>query len=183
MRRLRFILALTAAMLGACASLPSDSAVVEQLDNDTGATVTLLGRPIELYRETFRQDAAGRFAFLGPFETNQMGQRQLFLWIALPQDAAENSEPPSIEVNGTALTLEPAGRAADFAGLKAPPYKIPTPWIAMYYYKIDAAVTAQLAEAHDLTIHAMESTKNGMVKTEYAAQVGTDARLREFANR
>jgi hypothetical protein len=177
------MLALTAVMLGACASLPDDSAVVEQLDNDTGATITRLGRPIELYRETFRQDAAGRFAFLGPFETNQMGQRELFLWIALPVDAAESSDPPSIEVNGTALTLEPAGRGADFAGLKAAPYKIPTPWIAMYYYKIDAAVAAQLAEAHDLTIHVLESTKNGMVKTEYAAQIGADARLREFANR
>jgi hypothetical protein len=53
----------------------------------------------------------------------------------------------------------------------------------MYYYKIDAAVAAQLAEAHDLTIHVLESTKNGMVKTEYAAQIGADVRLREFANR
>jgi hypothetical protein len=183
MRRMRFTLALTAALLSACASLPSDSAVVEQLDNDTGATVTRLGHPIELYRETFRQDAAGRFAFLGPFETNQMGQRELFLWIALPVDAAENTDPPSIEVNGTALSLEPAGRSADFAGLKASPYKIPTPWIAMYYFKIDATVTARLAEAHDLAIEVLESTKSGMVKTEYAAQVGDDPRLREFANR
>ena len=101
----------------------------------------------------------------------------------MPVDAAENSDPPSIEVNGTALTLAPAARGADFAGLKTPPYKIPTPWIAMYYYKIDAAVAAQLAEAHDLAIHVQESTEDGMVKTEYAAQIGANARLREFANR
>ena len=64
------------------APLPDDAPVVEQLDPETGLTVARLGRPLELYRETFRKDTTERFAFLGPFETNQMGQRELFLWVA-----------------------------------------------------------------------------------------------------
>src|SRR5690242_2564977 len=71
-------------LMTACASLPEDATVMEQLDEDTGLTVTRLGHPMELYRETFQRDPSGRFAFLGPFETNQMGSRELYLWTALP---------------------------------------------------------------------------------------------------
>src|SRR5215471_9598754 len=80
----RLALFTVAAFLGACAALPDDSAVVEQLDPDTGLTIARLGHPIELYRETFRKDTSGKFAFLGPFETNQMGRRELYLYVALP---------------------------------------------------------------------------------------------------
>jgi hypothetical protein len=65
-------------LLAACAALPDDAPVVEQLDTETGNTIARLGRPIELYRETFTQDATSRFAFIGPFETNQMGKRDSF---------------------------------------------------------------------------------------------------------
>ena len=85
LRTVRFALAaLASSMLVACAALPDDATVVEQPRVGDGVTVTRLGHPIELYRETFLKDPAGRFAFLGPFETNQMGQRELFLWIAVP---------------------------------------------------------------------------------------------------
>jgi hypothetical protein len=174
---------LAALMLVACAALPDDAAVVEQLDNDTGATVTRLGHPIEMFRETFIQDATGRFAFLAPFETNQMGVRDLFLWIAVPIDSLPDAEPPSIELNGKPLALGAPGRAADFAGLRKSPYKIPTPWSSMYYYKIDAAVVSALAEAHDVSVRVAESTKDGTVRTQFATQVDSDARLKEFAAR
>ena len=74
--------AFASSVLGACAALPDDASVVEKLEPETGVTITRLGHPIELYRETFLKDPAGRIAFLGPFETNQMGQREQFLWIA-----------------------------------------------------------------------------------------------------
>src|SRR5688500_3347484 len=67
--------ALALALRGACASVPDDATVVEKLETETGTTIARLGRPIELYRETFTQDANSRVAFIGPFETNQMGQR------------------------------------------------------------------------------------------------------------
>src|ERR1041384_2152425 len=75
-----------AAILGAagCAAAPEDAAVMERLDSETGVPVSRMGRPVELYRDTFLQEAAGRFAFIAPFETNQMGTREDFLWVALP---------------------------------------------------------------------------------------------------
>jgi hypothetical protein len=169
-------------LLSACAALPDDTPVVEQLDTETGTTVTRLGRPVELYRETFSQEAAGKFAFLGPFETNLMGQRELFLWLAVPIEPLIDSV-PTIEVNGTALTLGPPGRAADFAGVHQPPYKIPTPWSAMFYFKIDATIVAQLGEAADIDIQVSESAKSGTVKTLFAVKLAADTRLKDFAAR
>jgi hypothetical protein len=174
---------LAALILGACAALPDDAPVVEQLDPDTGATITRLGHPIELYRETFVQDATGRFAFVAPFETNQMGHRELFLWVAAPIESPADAEPPTVEVDGKALALAAPGRAADFAGLKVSPYKIPTPWSSMYYYKIDGGVVDALRDSHDLAVHVAESTKEGTIRTRFASQVGADPRLREFAAR
>jgi hypothetical protein len=168
-------------MLAGCAALPQDSPVFEQLDAETGITIARLGRPMELYRETFLQEAAGKFAFLGPFETNLMGTRELYLWVALPMDPTTGSE-PIIELNGKALSLGSPGRDAEFAGLRKSPYKIPTPWSAMFYYKIDAALIARLADATELSIRAVETTKDGTVKTLFAAKVD-DTRLREFAQR
>jgi hypothetical protein len=178
-------LSLIALTLGACAALPDDAPVVEQLDNETGTTVTRLGHPIELYRDTFVQDATGRFAFIGPFETNRMGTRELFLWLAAPIDSPADADPPTVEVNGTPLTLGPPGRAADLAGLRSSPYKIPTPWSSMYYYKIDGALLATLGEAHDLAIRVGESTKDGTIRTRFETKVDGDSnsRLREFVAR
>jgi hypothetical protein len=181
--RLRQFLAIAfaVAMLNGCAALPQDSTVFEQLDAETGITVARLGRPLELYRETFLREPAGKFAFLGPFETNLMGTRELYLWVALPVDPSSGSE-PIIEMDGTALSLGSAGRDAEFAGLRKSPYKIPTPWSAMFYYKVDAALIGRLADATQLSIRAVEATKDGTVKTLFAAKV-EDSRLRDFAQR
>jgi len=176
-------MSLVALALAACAALPDDAPVVEQLDNETGSTVTRLGHPVELYRETFVQDATGRFAFIAPFETNQMGTRDLYLWVAVPIATPTDSEPLTVEVNGKPLALGAAGRAADFAGLKASPYKLPTPWSSMYYYKIDAAVVGLLGDARDIAVRVAESTKDGVVRTSFASRVSDDPRLKEFAAR
>lgn len=176
-----FLVAGAITLLSACAALPEDQPVMEQLDSETGTTITRLGKPMELYRETFLLDPAGRFAFLGPFETNLMGRRELFLWVALPVDPVPGAE-PMIEVNGTALALPAFGREADHAGLRKSPYKIPTPWSAMYYYKVDDALVAKLGEASNLTIRVLETTKKGPVTTMFATPVA-DSRLKDFAAR
>jgi len=170
------------ALLGACATLPDDAPVVEQLDTETGATVTRLGHPIEVYRETFLHEASGRFAFIGPFETNQMGQRELFLWLAVPIEPVTNAV-PELEINGKALALGAPGRTADFAGVHNSPYKIPTPWSAMYYFKIDDAIVAQLGDASDINIRVLENGKNGTIKTLFSVKLAADPRLKNFALR
>jgi hypothetical protein len=179
------ICALTAfaflAMTVGCAALPDDAPVLEQLDEDTGVTVARLGHPMELYRETIQRDPTGRFAFLAPFETNNMGKRQLYLWAALPVDVTEGTE-PDIEVNGRELKLGAPSRTAEAAGLRKSPYKIPTPWSAMYYYQIDEALVQTLAGATSLAMRVSEKTADGTTITVFASSVA-DSRLKDFAQR
>jgi hypothetical protein len=179
----RFVLvAAASSLLGACAALPDDAAVVEQLDTETGTTVTRLGRPVELYRETFQKNPAGRFAFIGPFETNLMGKRELFVWLAVPVEPLANSI-PEIEVNGAVLSLVSPGRSADFATLHKSPYKIPTPWSAMYYFKVDDTIVARLGEATDIAVRVLEVGEDSPIKTLFAARIEADTRLKDFAAR
>jgi hypothetical protein len=156
--------------------------VVDELDPETGATVTRLGRPIELYRESSTKDAIDRFAFLGPFETNQMGQRELFLWIAVPVEPVAGSV-PAVEVNGAAIELTAPGRSGEFAGVNKSPYKIPTPWSTMYYFKMSTAIVAKLGEAKSLSIRVLEPGKDGPVEALFATEVAADSRLKDFAAR
>lgn len=178
------LLLLVAATLGGCATVPDDASVVEKLDDDTGLTVARLGRPVEVYRETFLKDPSGRFAFIGPFETNQMGKRDLFVWVAVPIELGEQDAPPTIEVNGKALTLAAPGRTPDTAGLTKSPYKIPTPWSSMYYFPVDEAVIAMLGEARQINLRVTEPTREGPVNTVFAVTLdAADARLQDFASR
>jgi hypothetical protein len=178
-----FLMIIAAAGLAGCAALPDDASVVEKLDTETGLTVARLGRPVEVFRETFLKDPSGRFAFVGPFETNQMGARELFLWVAVPIELTEQDAVPVVAVNGQDLALSAPGRSPDFAGLRKSPYKIPTPWSAMYYYRIDAAIASQLGEARELSVRVIEPTRDGPVKTVFAVTLADDARLRDFAAR
>ena len=179
----RFVLvAAASSLLGACAALPDDASVAEQLEAETGTTVTRLGHPIELYRETFQKDPAGRFSFIGPFETNLMGKRELFVWLAVPIEPVPDSV-PVVEVNGTVLSLGSPGRSADFATLHSSPYKIPTPWSAMYYFKVDETIVARLGEATDIAVRVVEVGKNGPTKTLFGAKIEADTRLKDFASR
>lgn len=172
-----------AVLLAACAALPDDAPVVEHLDPETGVTIARLGHPVELYVEPTRPGSTGRFGFLGPFETNQMGKREMFLMIALPLD--EKSEPsvPVLTIDGTTVPLGDAGRDADFAGLRKAPYKLSTPWISMFYFRTGADTIARLGQASSITVRVTETTRDGPAETEYLAQTTEDARLREFASR
>ena len=86
------------AALAGCASVP-ENAVSERLDERTGTTVTTMQKPIELVSTEPRGSNSDPFAYLAPFETNRMGQRELFLWIAVPDERggasrlAEGCEP------------------------------------------------------------------------------------------
>jgi hypothetical protein len=169
------------ALLGGCASLPDDAAVLDQLDEQTGLTIARLGHPLELYVEAPRSDPASRFGFFGPFETNQMGQRQPYLWLALPVEPAADPPKATVTVNGNTLALAEVGHAPDFAGLARPPYKISTPWFAMYYFRIDAAMVQTIGQANEIAVEVTEDTRNGPVESRFSLKVAQDPRLREFA--
>ena len=178
-----FLTLITTLLASSCATLPHDEPVVEQLDDETGLTVARLDKPLELYRETFRKETAGKFAFLGPFETNQQGKRELYLWIALPLENPAAEVTPTYLLNGTPLDLGIPGRDPDSAGLRRPPYKIPTSWIAMFYYRVGQDVIEQLGAASSIRIQTVEEGQSGPLQTNYSVDVGGDPRLREFASR
>jgi hypothetical protein len=179
----KFLAGFFAFALSACAALPQDRPVYEQLDADTGITIARIGKPIELYRETIPNTNADRFAFLAPFETNQMGTRESFLWLAVPVDPTMADSAPTLDADGNALTLGTPGRQPDFAGLAKSPYKVPAPWSVTYYFKVDGELVARLGAARSLTIHMAEPTKNGPVDAQFAVRIVDDPRLKEFAAR
>jgi hypothetical protein len=177
------VLLACAAVYG-CAAAPDDAPIVEQLDRETGMTVARLGRPIELYRETSLQDAAVRFAFLAPFETNRMGTRDLFLWVAVPVEFVAGAETPVVALNGAPIALGTPARTADFAGLRATPYRLPTPWSTTWYFKVDADTVARLGESSRLAVRVPEVARNGTTTTaEFIVDLDNETRLREFAHR
>jgi hypothetical protein len=175
--------ALAALLLAACAALPDDAPVVEHLDPETGVTIARLGRPAELYVEPTRFGTTGRFGFLGPFEINQMGKREMYLMIALPLDEKSGDSVPVLAIDGTVVALGDAGRDADFAGLREAPYKLSTPWIARFYFRTDNETITRLGHSANVTVRVTETTRDGPVQTEFLLQPTEDARLEKFASR
>lgn len=169
-------------LLGACASMPDDQPVVENLDAQTGVTVMRFGRAMELIREAAVRDPASRFAFIGPFETNRMGERDLYLWLAVPTEAPESVN-LTVEVGGTPLPLGAAGRTAEFAALRDSPYRIQTPWFATFYHRLDAQGLQRLRDAGQIVVRMTETTRDGPAEAVFVADTAGDPRFAEFSRR
>ena len=147
------------ALLAGCAALPDDAPVVEQLDEETGVTIARLGHPIELYRETCRT---------GPTAASHFSVRSRpTRWASASCTCGSRCRwktPARRRATGDHGRMAPrsrsasAGRSADFAGLRQSPYKIPTPWIAMFYFRVDADIVARLGAARDLGVQVSENT-------------------------
>jgi len=67
--------------------------------------------------------------------------------------------------------------------MRQPPYQIPTSWIAMFYYRVEHDVIAELGQARNIRVQTTENTRTGPLKTNYSTDIGDDPRLREFASR
>jgi hypothetical protein len=132
-----------APLLGGCAAVPAN-AVAEQLDERTGTTVTRIERPIELVSTEPRGNNTDPFAYLAPFETNRMGQRQLYLWVAVP-DERGGARPPVVLAGSEILHMVSKGSDPKSLALAAFPYPNPAPWSAIHAYEIDEATLRSLA--------------------------------------
>jgi len=139
-----------APLLGGCAAVPGN-AVVEQLDERTGTTVTRIERPIELVSTEPRGNNTDPFAWLAPFETNRMGQRQLYLWVAVP-DERGGARPPVVLAGTETLRMVPKGGEPQALTLAAFPYPNPAPWSAIHAYAIDEATLRTLAGAASIDV-------------------------------
>jgi hypothetical protein len=149
-------LATLAAALSACASTPSQP-VVERLDPDTATTLIALKKPVELVAETLHVTGGDPFAFLGPFETDRMGNRVQYLWVSAP--GVENAKiEPRLLCDGQPVTLSPADGDLAHLGLSRAPYEKPAPWSVQWYFQLPPETLKCLADARGVTLESHAST-------------------------
>jgi hypothetical protein len=146
--------------LGACASTPGDTGPIsEKLDPDTATTVTILSRPIELLAQGSREGVNDPFAYLAPFETDKMGQRELFLWVATPKVPGAPQQ-PQVLCNGQPLSLQPiSADKIDLSqlSLSRAPYDAPVPWSSQWYFRLPEEGLKCLADASGIVVQAQSA--------------------------
>lgn len=137
--------AITVSMsLAGCTTLPANE-VLETLDEATGTSLTRLAEPVELLTTEPRGPNADPFAYLAPFETNRMGRRRAYLWVAVPDERGDAAE-PALSIAGRAIALGARQSERD-AGLADWPYERPAPWSRTFVYELDATALRGLAAA------------------------------------
>jgi hypothetical protein len=132
-------------ILSGCTTAPVE-AESERLDSNTGTTLTLLPKPIELIVDNARGTKTDPFAYMAPFETNRMGSHEVFLWVSAPQVAGPLAL-PQVFCGETAMTLEQYAGTVKDMGLSSPPYKAPAPWSAQWYFRLSGELLDCLAAA------------------------------------
>jgi hypothetical protein len=174
------VVALLAMGLGGCAPTPvEDSDAGERLDTNTGTTVTLMPRPIELVVDRARGPKTDPFAYLAPFETNRMGSRELFLWVSAPQIEGTLGV-PEVYCGEELLQLEAVSPDLNVLGLSGPPYKLPAPWSAQWYFKLSGEVLDCLAGAKQVRVITQAGSETS---DRFAADGGALSGLADFASR
>lgn len=144
-------LLLAAVQLAGCAPTPVEEAEAgERLDTNTGTTLTLMPKPVELIIDRKSGAKTDPFAYLAPFETNRMGTHELFVWVSAPQVTGTLGT-PQVFCGEQLIQLEPAGDLKSM-GLSAPPYKLPAPWSVQWYFKLTGEVLDCFAGASALRI-------------------------------
>jgi hypothetical protein len=172
-------------LLCACAAAPGP-AVHDRLDAKTGSTVSVLPEPLELLTSGYIGTHTGAFAYLGPFEIDQMGARTLYLWVLLPHDIS-SSVAPVIHCDDAAVTLPLQAGGLAAMGLAESPYAPPDPWGPQWYFALDDTTLVCFAHAREITLDipnakgelmhfTAESAKNATgfpVLETFAARRGT----------
>jgi hypothetical protein len=166
------------AILTACAAQPTEEDG-QRLDTNTGTTVTLMPKPVELIVDRTRGSKNDPFAYLAPFETNRMGTHELYLWVSAPQVAGPLGV-PQVFCGDQSIPLEPANMSLEGMGLSRAPYELPAPWSAQWYFKLSGEVLDCLASATRLRI----VTRAGQEEPdEFTAEAQALAGLSDFATR
>jgi hypothetical protein len=148
--------AFLAIALAGCA-VPVADADSERLDTNTGTTVTVMPRPIELIVDRGKGPKTDPFAYVAPFETNRMGSHELFLWVSAPQVAGPLGV-PQVFCGETQLALDKYDGTMADVGLSSPPYKAPAPWSAQWYFRLSGEVLDCFASA--TRIRVITQTEN-----------------------
>jgi hypothetical protein len=169
-------------LLGACTAGPGP-AVNDKLDQKTGSTISVMPKPLELLTSGYIGTHGGAFAFLGPFEVDQMGTRTLFLWVLVPHDVS-STVVPVIHCNDNAITLHVKKDGLRSMELAESPYDPADPWGTQWYFDLDDATLVCLAHARTITLEV--PTDQGDLVTfvsENPKNVIGFAPVQEFAER
>jgi hypothetical protein len=172
------VVAISAA-LGACASTPSQP-VVERLDPDTATTLAVINTPVELLSESGRGATGDPFAYIAPFETNQMGKRALFLWMSAPAPEGTKLD-PQLLCDGQPLALQPVDDDSARLGLSHAPYAPPAPWSLHWYVQLPPDALKCLASAQTITLETR--TVTGGEPERFTVSGKSLAALRAFSSR
>jgi hypothetical protein len=166
------------AILAACAAAPTET-LSENVDPNTGTTVAVAVKVLELVAEKGRGTARDPFAYVGPFETNTQGKKQLFLWLAAPQDKGPLLE-PTLMCDDKPLALEPMQHGLQDVGLSQPPYKKPAPWSGQWFYQLSEENLACLAEAKRISLITRREGRR-TVQESFAAEGESLTAIAAFA--
>jgi hypothetical protein len=143
-------LGLAILQLAGCATGPAETES-ERLDENTGTTLTLMPKPVELIAEQTHGAKSDPFAYVAPFETNRMGSHELFLWVSAPQPGAPLSV-PQVYCGNDLIPLEKYDGTPKEMGLSRPPYKVPAPWSAEWYFRISGEALDCLASTSHIRV-------------------------------
>jgi len=167
-----------AGLLAGCAATPSQP-VVDRLDPDTAATVSVIKKPVELIAEAARPGVGDPFAFLAPFETDRMGTRTQYLWIAAPTIEGTKLE-PRLLCDGQPQNLSPIEGDVKHLGVSQAPYTLPTPWSLQWYFHLPSDVLQCLANARTITLETRPIAGEGQ---RYTVESKDLAELKAFSTR
>ncbi len=167
--------------LAGCASAPADP-VKDRLDSQTATTVTVMQSPVELVADTPPVNGGDPFAYVAPFETDQMGERALYLWISAPQINGQLAA-PTVSCDGRPLSLQAlSGDLAAFK-LSRPPYNVPAPWSAEWYFKLPQESLDCLSSAQGIALETQATAKGATEPERFTASGKALAALQAFARR
>jgi hypothetical protein len=165
--------------LAACSS-PPRARVIDRLDPVTGTTVTVLGKPAELVTADNRGPQRDPFAFAAPFDIDRMGNRELYLWVSVPQDNGPVSN-VSVLCDGRPLDLSEARLDPQQLQLSRPPYPRVAPWSGDWYFRLSDAGLKCLAGAHGMAVESHVKGETGESDDRFAAEGGELGKFAAFA--
>lgn len=151
-RALRLAALVISALSAACSSAPTPR-VADRLDPVTGTTAIVLAKPVQLETVENRGPSRDPFAFIAPFDIDRMGNRELYLWVSVPQDGGV---PANVQVLCDDRPLELARVRLDLGALQLSraPYEPIAPWSGDWYFRLPDAALACLAGAQRVTVAA-----------------------------
>jgi hypothetical protein len=175
------VVIVSATALTGCATAPADP-ISDRTDAQTATTVTVMQSPVELVADTPQGNGGDPFAYVAPFETDQAGERALYLWISAPQINGQLAA-PTMSCDGRPLTLQAlSGDLAEFK-LSRPPYNVPAPWSAQWYFKLPQESLQCLSTAQGIALETQATAKGATEPERFTASGKALAALQSFARR